>query len=377
MKKILYLASFDIGKRTGGGLASLCYYNALCEIRPGMVDLMMNDDCCKGKYADAIKIPARHGLEYITDFSLHRGRKFIINYVRCHAHEYDICVINCSRYGGDMMHEIKAFGLKIVMIHHNYEVEFCMDNKYNITLYGHIPHYVAHIERTAYKLADVNCYLTDCDKTLIKRAYGESDGKDYMLGVFDYQSQTYSPSECIEDNTMIFSGAMNDYQTYHSIELFESEYYDIIKTKFPFIKLIITGRNPNSAIWTFQERNQEVVEVVSNPENIEEVINRGKFFFCPTCIGSGIKLRLMDGLKKGLPVLVHCVSARGYEMFMQHPFFQVYNDRESFEAGLDNIIKYISTTPNYQAEVLKIYKEYFSFESGVKRMRDIIDLIAK
>ena len=96
MKRILYLASFDIGKRTGGGLASLCYYNALCFLYPGQVDLMMNEECCVGKYENAIKIPPRQWYEYLTDFSLHRGKRFILRYIKEHALEYSVCVINCS-----------------------------------------------------------------------------------------------------------------------------------------------------------------------------------------------------------------------------------------------------------------------------------------
>lgn len=376
MKRILYLASFDISKRTGGGLASLCYYNALCAIRSGAVDLMMNEECCDGKYENAIKIPARHGLDYITDFSLHRGKRFIINYLKRHASEYDICVINCSRYGGDMMNQIKKLGLKIIMIHHNYEVEFCMDNKYTITLGGRFAHLVAYYEKEAYKKADVNCYLTMSDQRMINKAYGTTRAQEFLLGVFEpshAEHNSYFPNS--EINTLVCSGSMNDYQTYHSLELFEREYYKIMKDDFPQLKLIITGRNPNETIYEFKKKYDSKIEIVPNPDNIEEVVGRGSIFLCPTCIGGGLKLRVMDGLKLGLPVLVHKVSARGYEKFNDKPYFQVYDSQQSFKKGLTTILSYIQENKNFRNEIIEIYKKEFSFEAGVARMKKIINTI--
>ena len=376
MKKILYLASFDIRKRTGGGLASLCYYNALCTIRPGAVDLMMYEECCVGKYKDAIKIPPRHGLEYITDFSLHRGKRFIISYIKQHASEYDLCIINCSRYGGDMMDIIKKNGVKIIMIHHNYEVEYCMDNKSMITLGGRYAQLVAYYEREAYKKADVNCYLTISDKQLINKAYGTTQAQEFLLGVFEPNFVDYNNNlSNSEINTLVCSGSMNDYQTYHSLELFEYEYFEIINNKFPQLKLIITGRNPNKTIYEFKKKYESKIEIVANPENIEEVVERGTIFLCPTCIGSGLKLRVMDGLQLGLPVLVHKVSARGYEVFNGKPYFQVYDSQQSFEKGLTTILNFIHDNKNYKKEIVEIYKQNFSFETGVSRMKEIINSI--
>lgn len=376
MKRILYLASFDINKRAGGCLASLCYYNSLCAIRPGRVDLMMGEEACVGKYKDAIKIPARKGLDYLTDISLHRGKRFITDYIRKNAGLYDICVINCSRYGGDMMKDIKKAGLKIVMIHHNYEVEFCMDNKYLITLNGRFPQLVAYYERRAYKMADANCYLTKADADLIRDAYGVCKGSNHILGVYEYEPQSYKPSSTVNNHNFVISGSLSDYQTYHSLELFEKEYFETLKEICPDLKLIITGRNPNSSIYSFQSKNPDCIEIVPNPDNIEYVIERATVFLCPTSIGGGLKLRVMDGLKKGLPVLVHKISARGYDIFEGCPYFQVYSNKNEFAKGLKAIFNYIHDNRNYKEEIIKKYNEYFGFEAGLNRMERIIESLS-
>ncbi|WP_298073135.1 hypothetical protein [uncultured Bacteroides sp.] len=108
---------------------------------------------------------------------------------------------------------------------------------------------------------------------------------------------------------------------------------------------------------------------------MDDVIEQGSFVICPVCIGGGLKLRLMDGLKRGLPILVHKVSARGYDCFHGQPYFQVYESPESFESGLKNIVEYMKANTAYKEEILTTYKQYFSFKAGVSRINRIIENI--
>ena len=88
---------------------------------------------------------------------------------------------------------------------------------------------------------------------------------------------------------------------------------------------------------------------------------------CPTALGSGLKLRIMDGLKTGMPVLTHYVSLRGYEPFLDRFVFS-YADAESFRTALRKM-KSISWN---REEIIRAYKDVFSFEAGVERLRKIV-----
>jgi len=370
--RILYLASFDINKRTGGGLASLCYYNALKDLMPNKVDLVLPEECCYGKYSNAIKVPSRRKIDFFKDFSMHRGKRFIKHYLDKNSHMYDACVINCSRYGGDMMDMIHQYGLKIVMIHHNYEVEFCMTNRYLITFRGHFPFWVSWIEKNAYLKADINCFLTLSDKEKITSRYGKVNGLNYILGVFDYKKEHYVKNVDINTDTIVITGSLNDYQTYKSIEIFGKEILPTLFEKYPDIKVKIAGRNPVDSICQLHNRYPNNVEVIANPPDMDEVLNEANIYVCPTSIGSGIKLRIMDGLKKGLPVLVHKISARGYETINDGRYFISYSDKDSFFIGLTAILNSIKENKDYSDVVIESYAKQFSYEAGLQRMREIL-----
>ena len=108
-------------------------------------------------------------------------------------------------------------------------------------------------------------------------------------------------------------------------------------------------------------------ELVDTPPDMSVVLNRGRYYVCPTCKGGGVKLRVMDGLRAGLPVLCHEVSARGYEPFFDVTLFR-YGDPGSFRTALDRML---SATPDVES-ALSCYRNAFSFEAGTKRLEELM-----
>ncbi len=375
MKRILFLSSIDLNRRDGGALATLGYYNALCKLFPGLVDIAMPEEDCRDKFSTAIAIPKRNLKDFFLGSFVHRGYSFIKEYVNKHKGKYSVCVVNISRTAGDLINEFRKVGMKTIVIHHNYEVEFTMSNKHPHTLYGLFPYFVSKIEGSAYKNADINCFLTEPDMKSISNAYGTTKAVNVVTGVFESEMCEHRPSTSLDINTMVLTGSMCDYQTYRSAEIFENEYFDMLLKILPNVNLIIAGRNPHKSIWNFENHYPNNITVVANPNNIDEVIDKATIFLCPTCYGSGIKLRVMDGLRKGLPVIVHEISARGYEYFFNKPYFQVYDDINSFSQGLNNIISYIKGNENYKHQIISDYSENFSFNGGVKKISKIMSLL--
>ena len=90
-----------MGKRTGGGLANLAYYNAFKHLFPCVVDLAMAEENCIGMYADAIHVPRRGFVKKIIGIvhgEFHRNLAFFRHYVRAVAGKYSCCVINGGVY---------------------------------------------------------------------------------------------------------------------------------------------------------------------------------------------------------------------------------------------------------------------------------------
>lgn len=373
MKHILYIAPHDLNKRTGGALATLAYFNALVKLYGDKVDIMMPKEYDDGSFRNVIPVKSRSHIRAIISGCLHRYKVAVKQFLLKYANNYEACIINGGLYAGDMMDMIHSFGLLVMVIHHNFEREYAIDNKGLLTLGGCTSFFIVRNEKKAYQNADVNCFLTIEDINLFQEYYGQSSGKNYLLGVFEPREDDFPYNNHGASKAIVITGSMNSVQTMCGITDIHKNYYDIIREICPEWDLIIAGRDPRSQVYELQKENPDKIKVLPNPTSMDEITAQATMFLCPTNVGGGLKLRVMDGLRMGLPVLVHKVSARGYDSFVGKPYFKVYYDRVSFACGLRELKDYCA---NNNPSVIQLdYYNSFSFNTGCSRMKRAMDLL--
>lgn len=379
MKKILYVASNDFNKYGGGRQAVRAYLDSVLEIFGGeYVDVLSGTEYVPlEEYKDLnyIKYSKRSRFisykEVLLKGYLERWSTAILNHLKTHLSEYEMIIINGGA-NGSVIPQLKKLGLKVATIHHNEEVEYTMDNKSMTTFGGRWDYLIRKAQKLAYKYSDVNLFLTFQDRDSLEKMYGNNCKINEVLGVYDYKS-AYKIIPSLKKRPFYqisISGSLSDYQTVHGIMDINKNYFDIIDSEIPGFKMLLTGRNPSYEVLDFANNHKGNVEIVANPIDILSVVQKGIIYLCPTDIGGGLKLRVMDGLKSGMPILVHAISARGYEMFKEKPYFRVYSDRESFKQGLLDLLLYIqnSSAISYK-QICEDFYSFFSYEIGTERMR--------
>ena len=375
-ERVLYVAPLNPFMPGGGSQATRAYMDATLEIfGRNKVDVMVNKGVLvpdKYKGINFIFVPQRPKLLSYVLFSfgvLGRFAVYVARYLNSHREQYQCCIINGSLESGWCFKHVEDSGVEKVTIHHNQEVKYCMDTKNILTLRGKWPYMVLQAEKIAYKYSDYNLFLTQYDMDCMKKEYGYTKAKNRLIGTFDYKdARVIRPRKEGKDFHIVASGTMSHYQTIHGIMDFYNRYYSIARKLIPNLKVLLTGRNPSIEIRRLEESKNDIT-IVPNPENIMDQVQRGQFYLCPTDIGSGLKLRAMDGLKSGLPVLVHEVSARGYDYYYDKPYYRIYTDESSFERGLKEILSFLKHTPDSEIIINHDYYDYFGFSKGTERLK--------
>jgi hypothetical protein len=380
--RILFITRHDIFQRSGGGLASRAFINALSDIYSD-VDVVLPDNCSFDSSINnqLYKVPKRNFLKYINALfgNLHRFKRYVKKFLSLNYNNYMFCVFDGSIVAGDLVDYVNRLNIKTITMHHNYERDYHVDNKSPESFYGIFPYYIIRNEKNAYKKSNINLFLTMQDLNKFLRVYGKCVGNAYNVGCFEpfdidlpplrKKNKLSSDSEI----TLSISGAMNSYQTIDGIKKFHLTYLPkLIERRLKF-NIILTGRHPNKTILSIVEKNPDYFVLIPDPDDIFQVVNRGDIFLCPTCIGSGLKLRLMDGLKTGMPILCHEISAKGYNLFYDKPWFKIYTNEESFIEGLKYLIDYIKSTEYDPAIIREEYSKYFGFKQGVNRIKNILN----
>lgn len=107
------------------------------------------------------------------------------------------------------------------------------------------------------------------------------------------------------------------------------------------------------------------------PKDMDEVVRDCDIFLCPARLGGGMKLRMMDGFRNGLPVLAHAVSARGYREFERMGMMWEFETAEKFGKELHEVIGQILQDKLSKIAIAEEAYRLFSFKNSVERIKNM------
>ena len=281
---------------------------------------------------------------------------------------FELVVFQNSKCSTGLIGLARAAGARIVVQHDNFEWEYTRDNTAPWMRPFLLPP-VARTEREAVYEADINLALTPADADLLVRRYGKGmKGRMELLYTFEFRPLPDCLPIAVARPVFVITGNLGAMQTRDSLLPWLKEYFPLLKRIVPEAELIVAGKDAGEDLR--QTLGRLGIELVDTPPDMSVVLDRARYYICPVDRGGGVKLRVMDGLRAGMPALVHRVSARGYESLEGLSVF-AYESPDSFVNALRLMMDSPETTEDRQAA----YRARFAFASGVERLRKILDKI--
>lgn len=279
---------------------------------------------------------------------------------------FDIIVFQNSKCSSRLIGLARASGARIVVVHDNCEKAYTRDNT-SFWLRPLLLPAAVRTESEAVREADLNLVLTPDDARVLESSYGAGKkGRIELWGAFEYKlAAEWSPSS-VSEPVFVITGNLGAMQTVTSMIRWLSDCYPVLKSMIPDARLIVAGKNPTTELKSVL--TLVGAELVDTPADMTDVLRQARYYVCPIDCGGGIKLRVMDGLRQGLPVLSHKVAARGYEVFQGMSLFP-YEDRETFRTALQELLD-VSCDP---VICRQLYERHFSFGAGVSRLHKILE----
>jgi hypothetical protein len=137
-------------------------------------------------------------------------------------------------------------------------------------------------------------------------------------------------------------------------------------------KLILAGGFPSQAIHDAAHAAGGCVQVVCSPDpaEMEEIFAASSVCVATTLRGSGIKLRIGESLKRGLPVVSteHC--ARGYESISPQ-VLRIFQTADEAVLHLKNLATDID--PQLSDMCRQEFQRHHGFEAGLAKMKRIAE----
>jgi len=108
---------------------------------------------------------------------------------------------------------------------------------------------------------------------------------------------------------ILFMGTMNYYPNTDAVSYMVKSIMPFIWKKDPTVSLCIAGKNPPQSIREFVSNPR--IEVIANPEDMSEVAKKCSLTLVPLRFGGGTRLKILDSLAMGLPVVSTSIGCEG------------------------------------------------------------------
>ena len=369
--RVLFLTPHYLDTAGGGTFATLANIHAFSRVADEVTALVPYRGI-----APLLQMPANVRLINVED---HRSfiRK-VVAFLCGHSHRYDnveemvdlasydMVVFDTSMTSARLVKKFNLKGIKTITIHHNYQWEYIRDNvKYPLKPFA--LYWCNKYEKESVRYSRLNLTLTEEDMHLLQLHFGRGNEQFAVLGTFEYEKKEHPVTQAVNEDVFVITGSLDSVQTEESLIPWIRDLYPVLKEVFPKGKLILAGRSPSPRLCQLAEEYE--IEVIPSPESMDDVLSKAKYYICATSFGGGLKLRVMDGLKVGLPILSHRVSARGYGHFADKKMLFEYHDMASFSQSLNQL----KECTYQKSDIIKEYENVFSFESGVARLSSIMN----
>jgi glycosyltransferase involved in cell wall biosynthesis len=202
--------------------------------------------------------------------------------------------------------------------------------------------------------------------------YPSIDEVNFLHGKYHHLSIDVLPIECRADteineavtpkgfaerNGLLFVGGFSHLPNQDAALWFLNEVYPLMEGELPDLKLTLAGNAPTDEIKSKASKQILVTGHVSE-EELHILYNNAKVTVAPLRIGAGVKGKVVESLRMGVPVVTTSIGIQGLPDY--EDAISVANDPEAFAMmALDLLRDEALWQPRREAG-LKYYRENFS-----------------
>ena len=163
-------------------------------------------------------------------------------------------------------------------------------------------------EREACRRFDGVVTVSELDKLTLEKDFGARNVFAIPTGV---DTDFFEPgTEPPEDNTLIFTGAMDWLPNEDAIIFFAEEILHRLQAIIPSVSLTVVGRNPSRRLLERTRRYREV-SIVGRVEDIRPYVHRHAVYIIPLRIGGGTRIKAYEAMAMAKPIVSTRIGVEG------------------------------------------------------------------
>lgn len=188
--------------------------------------------------------------------------------------------------------------------------------------------------------------------------------RDYLHLGDDSQIKLPIPDYTKLENALLYVGTLTWEANVEGLVWFVTECWQPLRSEFPDIRLFIAGKNPDTRLLDLEKR-YEGIRVTGFVEDLEDYFTRCKINIIPLRFGSGMKVKTINGLCRGIPIVTTTIGAEGLEVTDAKDIF-ICDTPERMQQKIGLLLRDRKTWESIAAESKKTAAAHYTWESLYK-----------
>jgi glycosyltransferase involved in cell wall biosynthesis len=193
-------------------------------------------------------------------------------------------------------------------------------------------------------------------------------GNDQLLQLKDLE---FSATE----KAITFIGTLSWEPNIDGLVWFIERCWAAIKTKHPDCKLYILGSSPDQRILNSAKKDSAII-FTGFVENLDDYLQKTRVYIAPLRFGSGMKVKVLEGLYRGVPTVSTSVGAEGLEIENKKEIL-IADDAADFSSACIELLQNEPLWQQLRDNSRKVAEEKYRWEPLFKKMNLEIEKVAK
>lgn len=176
------------------------------------------------------------------------------------------------------------------------------------------------------------------------------------------------PTGVTPEYELVFTGNMNYPPNIECALFIANEILPKLKSKFPQIRLLLSGANPNPKIAELNKRPD--ITVSGWVDDIRTSYANGKIFLAPLFIGTGLQNKLLEAMAMGLPCITTPLANNALKAIPGKSIL-LADHADSFAEKVTDLLTDHDLSKEIANGGQSFVKEHFSWEKSVEKLNTL------
>lgn len=214
-------------------------------------------------------------------------------------------------------------------------------------------------EQRACPSYDLNLMVSDLDESILRGHVPELQSTVIPNGV-DCEYFSFSDRETATPS-IIFTGGLDWYPNADAIRYFCTEVWPELKRRVPDITFDIIGRNASRDLKSFVT-GLPGIRMHGYVPDVRPYIKQSKIFICPIRDGGGTRLKILDALAQGIPVIGTDIACEG--LGVKHGEHVLYaNTPKEFLTMIERLLSNDVLCQHLSVTGRRFIEQHYSFKA--------------